>query len=80
MIVPFDPNLGGGYTERAFVICVLGGLGNVVNVLLGASLYAVVEAVVGVRLPALSRAMAFGVLVLLLVVRPRGLAGRSFYS
>src|SRR5215467_5419387 len=32
MVVPFDPNLGGPYTERAFVICVLGGLGNVVNV------------------------------------------------
>ena len=27
MVVPFDPNLGGAYTERAFVICVLGGLG-----------------------------------------------------
>jgi branched-chain amino acid transport system permease protein len=27
IMVAFDPNLGGGYTERAFVICVLGGLG-----------------------------------------------------
>src|SRR5262249_37939189 len=51
LMVPFDQTLGGGYTERAFVICVLGGLGNVVNVLAGAALYAVVEVVGGARLP-----------------------------
>jgi branched-chain amino acid transport system permease protein len=79
IMVAFDPNLGGGYTERAFVICVLGGLGNVVNVLIGASIYAVIEVFVGSRLPALSRAVTFGMLVLLLIVRPQGIAGKSFY-
>ena len=78
MIVPFDPNLGGGYTERAFVICVIGGLGNVVNVLIGAAVYAVVEVFVGSRVPALSQAVTFGMLVLLLVARPHGIAGKSF--
>lgn len=78
MVVPFDPNLGGGYTERAFVICVLGGLGNVVNVLIGAAVYSVVEVFVGSRLPALSQAVTFGILVILLVVRPQGIAGKSF--
>jgi branched-chain amino acid transport system permease protein len=77
--VAFDPNLGGAYTQRAFVICVLGGLGNVVNVLIGAALYAVIEVVVGSRLPALSQAVTFGILVLLLIVRPQGIAGKSFY-
>jgi branched-chain amino acid transport system permease protein len=77
MVVPFDPNLGGGYTERAFVICVLGGLGNVVNVLIGAAIYAVVEVFVGSRLPALSQAVTFGILVILLIVRPQGIAGKS---
>jgi branched-chain amino acid transport system permease protein len=78
MVVPFDPNLGGGYTERAFVICVIGGLGNVVNVLIGAAVYSVVEVFVGSRLPALSQAVTFGMLVLLLIVRPQGVAGKSF--
>src|SRR5262245_13460405 len=32
LMVSFDPNIGGGYTQRAFLICVLGGLGNVLNV------------------------------------------------
>jgi branched-chain amino acid transport system permease protein len=77
MLVAFDPNLGGAYTERAFVICVLGGLGNVVNVLIGAAVYAVVEVFVGSRLPALSQAVTFGILVLLLVLRPQGIAGKS---
>lgn len=79
IMVAFDPNLGGGYTERAFVICVLGGLGNVVNVLIGASIYAVIEVFVGSRLPQLSQAVTFAMLVLLLIVRPQGIAGKSFY-
>ena len=78
MLVAFDPNLGGGYTERAFVICVLGGLGNVVNVLIGAAVYSIVEVFVGSRLPALSQAVTFAILVLVLVVRPQGIAGKSF--
>jgi branched-chain amino acid transport system permease protein len=77
--VAFDPNLGGAYTQRAFVICVLGGLGNVVNVLIGAAVYSVIEVVVGSRLPALSQAVTFGILVLILIVRPQGIAGKSFY-
>jgi branched-chain amino acid transport system permease protein len=77
MVVPFDPNLGGTYTERAFVICVLGGLGNVVNVLMGAAVYAFVEVFVGARLPALSQAVTFGILVIVLVLRPQGIAGKS---
>jgi branched-chain amino acid transport system permease protein len=80
MIVPFDPNLGGTYTQRAFVICVLGGLGEVGNVVLGAILYAFVDVFVGARLPALSQAFTFGVLVLVLVVRPQGIAGKKFYA
>ncbi len=76
-VVPFDPNLGGGYTERAFIICVLGGLGNVATVIAGAAVYSIVEVVVGSRLPELSQAATFAMLVLLLVVRPRGIAGRA---
>lgn len=78
--VPFDPNFGGTYTMRAFVICVLGGLGDVANVLIGATIFAFVEVLVGSRLPALSQAITFAILVLLLLVRPQGIAGKSFYS
>jgi branched-chain amino acid transport system permease protein len=75
--VPFDPTFGGGYTQRAFVICVLGGLGNVVNVVIGATIFAFVEVFVGSRLPALSQAVTFALLVVLLIWRPQGIAGKS---
>ena len=80
MIVPFDPNIGGIYTQRAFVISVLGGLGEVANVLLGAVLYAFVDVFVGARLPELSQAFTFAALVILLVLRPEGIAGKKFYA
>lgn len=76
MIVPFDPNLGGSYTQRAFAICVLGGLGNVANVVLGASVYAFVDVFVGASWPSLSRAVTFAILVILLMLRPQGIAGK----
>jgi branched-chain amino acid transport system permease protein len=80
MAISFDPNLGGGYTQRAFVICVLGGLGNVLNVLIGATIYAFVEVFVGARIPQLSQAVTFAILVLLLILRPQGIAGKAFYA
>ena len=80
MAIPFDPNLGGSYTQRAFVICVLGGLGNVLNVVIGAIVFAFADVFVGARIPQLSQAITFGILVLLLVLRPHGIAGKAFYS
>jgi branched-chain amino acid transport system permease protein len=80
MAISFDPNLGAGYTQRAFVICVLGGLGNVLNVLIGATIYAFIEVFVGARLPQLSQAITFAILVLLLILRPQGIAGKAFYA
>ncbi len=77
MIVPFDPTLGGTYTQRAFAICVLGGLGNVANVVLGAAVYAFVDVFVGASWPSLSRAVTFGILVVLLILRPQGIAGKA---
>ncbi len=76
MIVPFDPNLGGSYTQRAFAICVLGGLGNVANVVIGAAVYAFVDVFVGASWPSLSRAVTFSILVILLILRPQGIAGK----
>ncbi len=80
MMIPFDPNFGNIFTFWAFVISVAGGLGSLGNVLLGAVLMAFVQVFVGAKLPALSHAVTFAVLVVLLVLRPHGIAGRSFYA
>jgi branched-chain amino acid transport system permease protein len=80
MAVPFDPNFGGSYTQRAFVICVLGGLGNVLNVVIGAVIFAFADVFVGARIPQLSQAITFAILVVLLILRPHGIAGKAFYA
>lgn len=77
----FSPVDAGGFTLFSFVISVLGGLGNMWGALAGGILLGVVQAWGGQYLSGtLVNAIAFGVLVLVLVVRPSGLLGRPFYE
>jgi branched-chain amino acid transport system permease protein len=60
---------------------VLGGLGNMYGALLGGLLLGLAEAWGGQLLPGtLVNAVAFGMLVVVLAVRPQGIAGRAFYA
>jgi len=76
---PFDPTVGGAYTLRAFVICVLGGLGSIPGVMMGSVVFAFIEVFSGIWAPSLKDAIALLVLVLVLIVRPSGIAGKAFY-
>ena len=80
MSLPIYPNMAGSWTLRSFVIVVLGGLGSIPAVLLGALAFAMVEVFGGFFLPGLKDAIAFVVLVLVLIVRPSGIAGKAFYE
>ena len=80
MSLPIYPNMAGSWTLRSFVIVVLGGLGSIPAVLLGALTFAMVEVFGGFFLPGLKDAIAFVVLVLVLIVRPSGIAGKAFYE
>lgn len=75
-----QPGFGGSYTLRAFVIVVLGGLGSIPAVILGALVFATAEVLAGLWQPGLIQAVTFGLLVLVLVVRPSGIAGKAFYQ
>lgn len=75
-----QPGFGGSYTLRAFVIVVLGGLGSIPAVILGALLFATAEVLTGLWQPGLIQAVTFGLLVLVLIVRPSGIAGKAFYQ
>src|SRR5260370_41148217 len=79
----FDPSGGGTFTLRAFVIVVLGGLGTPWGVLAGGLVFGLAETVVplipGVG-PGYDDAIAFTVLVAVLIFRPNGLLGKPFYS
>jgi len=79
MIVTITPDMGGAYTLRAFVICVLGGLGSVPGALVGGLVFGLVEAFAGIQWPGLDLAVAFAVLVLVLIFRPSGIMGKAFY-
>jgi branched-chain amino acid transport system permease protein len=77
---PFDPTIGSSYTIRAFVICVLGGLGSIPAVLVGGLLFGLIETIGSVVLGAgYKDAITFIVLVVLLVFRPNGLMGKEYY-
>ncbi len=77
----FSPADAGRFTLFSFVAAVLGGLGNMSGALYGGLLLGLVEAWGGQLLPGtLVNAVAFAVLVVVLGVRPQGLAGRSFYA
>jgi branched-chain amino acid transport system permease protein len=87
MTLQFSPIFTGQYTLFAFVIVALGGLGTPWAALAGGLLFAFAE-VFGPLVQVFSwhvgfgldTAIAFAVLVLVLILRPNGLLGRPFYS
>jgi len=77
----FNPTAASGFTLMSFVVAVLGGLGNMYGALIGGLVIGLVEAWSGQYLPGTwVYALAFLVLIVVLVVRPTGLAGRAYYA
>ncbi len=77
----FQPSDASSYTLLAFVIAVLGGLGNMYGAMAGGLVIGLVEAWSGQYLPGTwVNAIAFLALVLVLVFRPSGLVGKAYYS
>jgi branched-chain amino acid transport system permease protein len=77
----FNPSAAAGFTLMSFVVAVLGGLGNMYGALVGGLVIGLVEAWGGQYLPGTwVNALAFLVLIVVLIVRPTGLVGRAFYS
>ncbi|MDQ4058498.1 MAG: branched-chain amino acid ABC transporter permease [Actinomycetota bacterium] len=75
-IFAFNPAAGAVELLKSFVIVVLGGLGSVVGIALGALVLAAAESFSILVMPSyLTGAVGFVLLVLVLVVRPSGLFG-----
>lgn len=74
-----SPSAGGPYTLQSFVVVILGGLGRVSATVVGGMLFGLIQ-VLAQAVPGLgagyANAIAFAVLVLVLLVRPQGLLGR----
>jgi branched-chain amino acid transport system permease protein len=71
------PALAQAFTLQAFVIVIVGGLGSMSGALLGGVLIGVTEALAGFFFePSMKSMFSFGLLILVLVLRPQGLIGR----
>jgi branched-chain amino acid transport system permease protein len=71
------PVMGQSYTLIAFAVIVLGGLGTPLGALLGGMVYGLAESLSSAFMPvAFSPVIAFLILILMVLVRPRGLLGK----
>jgi branched-chain amino acid transport system permease protein len=79
LIQAITPTAGEPYTLQAFVVVILGGLGRVSATVVGGLAFGLIEAF-GQSIPGsgsvFANAIAFGLMVLVLVTRPQGLMGR----
>ncbi len=81
LIFPISPIAAGSYVGKAFVVCVLGGLGSVPGAVVGGLFLGIVESLGSLAFgPEHSVTVSFGLLILFLIFRPQGLLGRRGYE
>lgn len=81
IIFPISPLNGPLFLGKAFVVCVLGGLGSVPGAMVGGLVLGVIESFGSYWLgPEHAVTLSFGLLLVLLFVRPSGLMGRRGYE
>jgi branched-chain amino acid transport system permease protein len=77
-IYAVHPLMGFSFVFKAFAIIIIGGLGNVSGAAIAAVLLGVLESLIGGFLPqVLVDGLAFGAMILILLIRPQGLFGRG---
>ena len=76
-----SPVMGNTFVGKSFIIATLGGLGTVQGALIGGLVLGLVEsigaAIIG---PSYQLAIGYAILVLVLIFRPEGIAGRQFFA
>ena len=81
VVYPITPLLSGVFLGKAFVICVLGGLGSVPGALVGGIALGLLESFGAVVFGSQwSTTVGFALMILVLVLRPSGLVGRKGYE
>jgi branched-chain amino acid transport system permease protein len=81
VIFPISPLNSGTFLGKAFVVCVLGGLGSVPGAIVGGIVLGIVESFGAYWFgPEHAVTISFAILLLLLFARPRGLVGRRGYE
>ena len=81
VIFPISPEAGNALLGKAFVICILGGLGSVPGVLAGGLTLGVIESYSALFFgPEHSVTVSFSLLILLLLFRPTGIMGKRGFD
>jgi branched-chain amino acid transport system permease protein len=77
IIQPVEPSIGREYIGRVFAIVVLGGLGSFPGMVIAAMTLGIAESLTATFFgPSWAPAVAFGILLVTLAVRPSGILGR----
>ena len=78
LLIDVQPFLATELTLLAFIIVIIGGLGSMTGALLGGVLIGFSEAMAGLFIqPSLKSMFSFGLLIVVLLLRPQGLFGRG---
>ena len=78
VVSQLNPYIGTALTAKSFVIAIIGGLENPLGVIVGGLVLGLVESMTSLYIGATYTDVAsFGILVLVLIVRPTGLLGRT---
>jgi branched-chain amino acid transport system permease protein len=78
IIFPFNPTIGALPTIKAFAIIIIGGLGSIPGAVIGGLLYGIAENTAVYFLGGIWRdAIAFALLIIVLVIRPTGIFGEK---
>lgn len=78
MVSQINPYIGATLTVKSFAIAIIGGLENPLGVIVGGLVLGLIEALATLYIgPTFSDVASFSVLVLVLILRPSGLLGRT---
>ncbi len=79
MVQTFTPFEGGFFVMKAFIICILGGLGNVVGAIIGGLILGLVETM-GARVigTGFQEAISAIIMILVLIFMPKGIVGAKY--
>jgi branched-chain amino acid transport system permease protein len=75
-IMPISPYMGHDFTLIAFIVVILGGMGNLIGALVGGLILGVAESASTLFLPAtLKHVVSFSILIIIMLFRPQGIFG-----
>jgi branched-chain amino acid transport system permease protein len=75
--IGLNPNMGDDLLMPSFIAIIVGGVGSLTGTLLGGLLIGVAGALTTVVWPAASEAIIYVIMLVVLVIRPRGLMGEE---